>query len=154
MACLYSSATRRSRAAVLLTLLTVSTAACQPIDEPPNPLTKCRASLVSPYKPRVTTGLFIRGDAHLSCKSPIDSHLATLYLERLSPDGWVVKDHDTSREIPTAKGFDLVVLLGCSLGTWRLRLEVKAASGSHSASPKVNSETLRLRTSADCRKAT
>ena len=146
------------RAAMVLLAVAAATAACHP-DEPSGgkapvgqaPAGGCRTEFLNPWRPVITSGRLIRGEAVSRCRQRPRSHTTTLTLERQSPAGWETKDTETSSQIPTVQGITLLVLVDCAPGNWRLRAQVKVAwPYGVVQSPGDTSDILKVRDRKDC----
>ena len=74
----------------------------------------------------------------------------TLYLELQDGNTWREKDKEVTSRLPSPEGFALLVLTECSPGRWRLRFTVQATADGQAASAKEVSDTLVVRSQADC----
>jgi hypothetical protein len=116
----------------------------------PQPPRRCRTKFVAPYSPRIAPGSLIKGEARSSCQQPPTSHTVTLYLELQDGNAWREKDKEVSNRLPPPEGIWLLVLTECAPGRWRLRFTVQATAGDQVANAKEVSDTLIVRSQADC----
>jgi len=145
--------TSMTRAALVVVVSIVLAAfaltACNPIGATPT-TGRCRVKFAQPYRPRITTGHVIRGDASAVCTGPVDSHHVTLFLERNTGADWATADQDVNDAIPYPKPIALTVILECRPGTWRLRYDVTATYEGQSAHTNDASDQLTVASQRDC----
>lgn len=142
---------RPSLAVVVCILLAVYTlTACNPLGDIPS-AGRCRVKFIEPYRPRITSGRLIRGDASALCTGPVDAHHVTLLLERNTGAGWQAADQNTSDAIPYPSAVPLTVILECRPGTWRLRYDVTATAQGESDHKNDASDTLTVASQQDCK---
>lgn len=135
---------------VACVILAASTlAACQPIGDTPS-AGRCRVKFAQPYRPTITRGRLIRGDASALCLGPVNSHHVTFTLERNSGASWVVVDQDASDTIPYPTSLALTVLVECRPGTWRLSYSVRAVAQGQTATRTDSSDQLTVTSTQDC----
>lgn len=137
--------------AVVVLVLPGLTACGLPVGDTPT-AGRCRVKFAQPYRPTVTAGRLIRGQASARCTGPVDTHHVTLYLERNTGSTWEARDQDSSDAIPYPAGVDLTVIVECRPGTWRLRYDVTAVSAGQTAHANDASDKLTLKTQQDCAK--
>jgi hypothetical protein len=123
--------------------------ACQPIGETPS-AGRCRVKFAQPYRPTITSGRLIRGDASAVCTGPVDIHHVTLSLERNTGAQWIAVDQDASDTIPYPTAVPLTVVLECRPGTWRLSYDVRAVAQGQTATRIDSSDELTVRSAQDC----
>jgi hypothetical protein len=111
---------------------------------------RCRVKYAVPYRPVVTSGRLIRGQASARCTASVDKHHVTLYLERNTGSAWVARDQDSSDTIPYPAAVDLTVIVECRPGTWRLRYDVTAISAGQTARANDASDQLTVKSQQDC----
>jgi hypothetical protein len=133
---------------VLLTASTVS--ACVPTFGSTPTTGRCRVKFAAPYRPTITAGRLLRGQATALCTGPVDSHHATLYLERNTGASWKPADQDSTDTIPHPKSITLTVVLECRPGTWRLRYDVTAVAQGRTAHADDASDQLTVNSTRDC----
>jgi hypothetical protein len=80
-------ATLATLAAVVLATTTLT--GCTPTLGSVPAAGRCRVKFAVPYRPRITPGALIRGDATALCTGPVDSHRVVLDLERNTGAGWL-----------------------------------------------------------------
>jgi hypothetical protein len=143
------------RAAVLGAVVVVvlpGLTACDPTVGDTPTAGRCRVKFAQPYRPTVTPGRLLRGQASARCTGPVDTHHVTLYLERNTGSTWTARDQDESDAIPYPRAVDLTVLVECRPGTWRLRYDLTATAGGKTAHAGDASDQLTLNTQPDCAK--
>jgi hypothetical protein len=140
-------------AVVALTLAAFALAGCNPTFGGVPTTGRCRVKFAQPYRPRITTGRVLRGDASAVCTGPVDSHHVTLYLERNTGAAWTPVDQDVSDAVPYLKPVALTVVLECRPGTWRLRYDVTATYQGQSAHTNDASDQLTVASQRDCQVA-
>lgn len=139
-------------AALAAAVLAVSTlTACVPTFGGSPSAGRCRVKFTSPYRPRITNGALIRGDASALCTGPVDEHHVTLSLERNSGASWQTVDQDVSNAIPYPSAVALTVIVECRPGTWRLRYDVRAVAQGQTASRSDGSDDLTVSSFQDCK---
>jgi hypothetical protein len=136
---------------VILALVVASLSACLPAIGDTPTAGRCWVKFAAPYRPVITAGRLIRGQASALCTGPVDRHHVTLYLENNTGASWVVRDQDSSDSVPYPKSIGLTVILECRPGTWRLRYDVTATSNGRSAHANDASDQLAIRSQQDCK---
>ncbi|MGH8880975.1 MAG: hypothetical protein ACRD0P_27080 [Stackebrandtia sp.] len=126
--------------------------ACDPIVGEAPTAGRCRVKFAQPYRPTVTAGRLIHGQASALCTGPVDQHHVTLYLERNTGSTWEARDQETSDAIPSPAAVDLTVIVECRPGTWRLRYDLSATAAGKSAHAGDASDQLTLKSQQDCAK--
>lgn len=137
-------------AVALLLLLMPALTGCGPTFGGAPTTGRCRVKFAQPYRPRITAGRLIRGEASAVCTGPVDSHHVALYLELNTGAGWQVRHEDTNDAIPYPKSLVLLVIVECQPGTWRLRYDVTATYQGQSAHANDASDQLAVKTQQDC----
>lgn len=130
-------------------LMTSTMVACASISDSPS-TGRCRVKFAEPYRPVVTSGMIIRGQASAVCTGRIDKHHVTLSLETSTDGRWQVKEEDSSDKIPYPRAVNLLVVTDCRPGTWRLRYTVRATHEGKTDSKSDASDELDVRSQKDC----
>lgn len=104
----------------------------------------------APYRPQITAGRLLRGQASALCTGPVDRHHVTLDLQARTGTGWVTRDQDTSNAIPYPQAVGLLVIIECRPGTWRLLYDVTASAAGETDHKSDASDTLTVTSIHDC----